>query len=111
MTADLPKPPAGPPLGAVLGSAFAQWSPCIYRGAIRCADCDKLRESSPGADDECDMAAGRQKKEKAFEAGWRSGMANAAAIADSATVREDSHNTKAGVLVIVLSEPGSQNRS
>lgn len=36
-----------------------------------------------------------------FEAGWVQGMLDAAEIADSAKVREDSHNTKAGVQVCI----------
>ncbi len=61
-------------LPASAGSAFAQWSHCIYKGAILCADCDKLKESYPGADDECDMAAVRQGRQKAFDAGFRARM-------------------------------------
>ena len=50
-------------------SLFAKWSPCIYEGAITCAECDRSKPTDP--DERCDMVAGRTLQQEAFEAGCR----------------------------------------
>lgn len=50
-------------------SLFAKWSPCIYEGAITCAECDRSKPTDP--DERCDMAAGRTLRQQAFDAGWK----------------------------------------
>lgn len=43
---------------------FKDWSPCIYEGAIYCADCPRVFDM-----DGCDMRAGRELYRTAYEAG------------------------------------------
>jgi len=47
---------------------FAKYSPCLYKGEIRCVQCDRK--------DYCDMKAGRELKEKSFIAGYRKGYSH-----------------------------------
>lgn len=45
---------------------FAHHSPCIYRGAIRCRQCDRWKY--------CDMRQGRVLHEQHWEAGFKAGI-------------------------------------
>lgn len=64
------------------GKAFAAWSPCVYAGAITCADCARYKSTDP--DERCDMAAGRTMMQAAYEAGWtQRGKPNAEAHASA----------------------------
>ena len=52
---------------------FPEWSPCIYKGAIFCKDCERngrVHRQLAIDDDDCDMAANREAMQKAFHAGY-----------------------------------------
>lgn len=58
---------------------FAHWSPCVYRGAIVCANCERCH-SEP--EEDCDMRAGRLLAQGAFEAGFRAAQTTAGRVMD-----------------------------
>ena len=54
--------------GKVGYSKFAELSPCVYMGKIRCTDCERHRD--------CDMEAGRTGRQDAFVLGFIYGQKN-----------------------------------